>query len=508
MRYNALKYSQDTAITQIAFEQGKKAEVKFRTTISWFELDFISTKIAKTLMDMKIKKGDRIAILMENSIEWFECFFGILKIGAIVVPLNYNDLSQLDDYLTQVDCISLIYDQCFSLKAIETSQKCRIQFCVSADTLINSFTTIHHNNFALEHIYIHDNDIATIFFSSGTTSGAKAVQLTHSSLNHSAIAEQKHHNQSKHDVFLLLPPLYHTGAFVHWLGGMVAGSSTVILNNTSPEVILNTIDKEKISIVWLLLIWAQDILNSIIDTKNINVKLYDFSNWRLTHMGAQHIPASVILRWKECFPLQSYDTNYGLTEAGGPGCVHLGIENFHKIESIGKAGFGWQTKIIDENGKLAKKGDVGELIVKGPGIMAGYYNNVVDTNKVLINGWLRTGDLVYEDNDGYIYIVDRIKDMIISGGENISSIELENFIRSYHKVKDVAAIGIEDTRLGEVVAVIVEPKENYSCKKIEIFDLCKKIAIYKRPRKIIIGNVIRNKTGKIDKKALKKKYFS
>ena len=224
------------------------------------------------------------------------------------------------------------------------------------------------------------------------------------------------------------------------------------------------------------------------------------------HIGAQPVPPSLIKRWKEVFPKHQYDTNYGLSESIGPGCVHLGVENIHKVGAIGKAGYKWQARIVDENGNDVKNGDVGELIVKGAGVMTCYYKNEEATDEVLKDGWLYTGDMAKMDEDGFIFLVDRKKDVVISGGENIYPVQIEDFLRTNNKIKDVAVIGLPDTRLGEITAAIIEIKEGMTATEDEINEFCTALPRYKRPRKIFFEKVPRNPTGKIEKPVLREKY--
>ena len=215
---------------------------------------------------------------------------------------------------------------------------------------------------------------------------------------------------------------------------------------------------------------------------------------------------SLIKRWKAVFPHHQYDTNYGLSESIGPGCVHLGVENIHKVGAIGKAGYLWETKIVDEQGTAVPQGEVGELAVKGPGVMKCYYKNKTATDEILKDGWLCTGDMAREDEDGFIYLVDRKKDVIISGGENLYPVQIENFLRAYGKIKDVAVIGLPDARLGEIAAAIIELKKGCICTEAEIMEFCTGMPRYKRPRKIIFAEVPRNPTGKIEKPKLREIY--
>ena len=169
-------------------------------------------------------------------------------------------------------------------------------------------------------------------------------------------------------------PLYHTGAKMHWFGSLLSCSRAVLLRGVKPEWILKAISDEAATIVWLLVPWVQDILDAI-DRGDIDLSQYRMSQLRLMHIGAQAVPPSLVQRWKEKFPHHQYDTNYGLSESLGPGCVHLGVENIHKVGAIGKAGYKWETKLVDENGKEVAQGEVGELAVKGTGVMLCYYKD-------------------------------------------------------------------------------------------------------------------------------------
>ncbi|HOF42184.1 MAG TPA: AMP-binding protein, partial [Candidatus Hydrogenedentes bacterium] len=233
---------------------------------------------------------------------------------------------------------------------------------------------------------------------------------------------------------------------------------------------------------------------------------YRLDTWRLMHIGAQPVPPSLIRRWKQVFPEHQYDTNYGLSESIGPGCVHLGVENIHKVGAIGKAGYLWKTSIVKDNGGPVPQGEVGELIVSGPGVMKCYYKNPKATAAILKNGWLYTGDMARMDEDGFIYLVDRKKDVIISGGENLYPVQIEDFLRTHAAIKDVAVIGLPDDRLGEIAAAIIQLKEGIRCTETEIQEFCLGLPRYKRPKKIIFAEVPRNPTGKIEKPRLREKY--
>ncbi len=484
----------------------------YRSEITWSEFNKKANRFANLLLTRGIKKGDKVAILLMNCLEWLPIYFGILKTGALAVPLNYRYTSDEIKYcLNLADADAILFGPEFTGRVEEicdTIPRVKAWFYVGEDcpTFAESYDRlVTYCSSKAPDIKLTDDDEAAIYFSSGTTGFPKAIVHAHRSLMHAAMTEQAHHKQTKDDVFLCIPPLYHTGAKMHWFGSFLVGGKAVLLKGVKPEWILKAVSDEQCSIVWLLVPWAQDILDAI-DRGDVKLEDYDLSKWRLMHIGAQPVPPSLIKRWKEKFPNHLYDTNYGLSESIGPGCVHLGVENIHKVGAIGKAGFGWEVKIVGSDGNEVKNGDVGELAVKGPGVMLCYYKDEKATAEVLKDGWLYTGDMAMRDEDGFIYLVDRKKDVIISGGENLYPVQIEDFLRSNPKIKDVAVIGLPDARLGEIAAAVVEVKEGETLSEEEITDFCRALPRYKRPHKFIFADVPRNPTGKIEKPKLRKMY--
>ncbi len=484
----------------------------YRREISWSVFNEKANRFANLLLSRGIKKGDKVAILLMNCLEWLPIYFGILKTGALAVPLNFRYAPDEIKYcldLAEVDVLVFGPEFIGRVEGIaDEISKNRLLFYVGENC--PSFAE-HYDRMTADcssttpDIKLTDEDNAAIYFSSGTTGFPKAILHNHESLMHSCKTEQNHHGQTKDDVFLCIPPLYHTGAKMHWFGSFLVGGKAVLLKGVKPKYILETASKEKCSIVWLLVPWAQDILDAI-DRGELNLNDYELDQWRLMHIGAQPVPPSLIARWKKIFPNHQYDTNYGLSESIGPGCVHLGVENIHKVGAIGKAGYGWKTKIVDEQGNEVEKGGVGELAVFGPGVMTCYYRDEKATAETIHDGWLFTGDMAQEDEDGFIFLVDRKKDVIISGGENLYPVQIEDFLRSHPAIKDVAVIGLPDKRLGEIAAAIISVKDGMTCTEDDINDFCHKLPRYKRPHKIIFADVPRNPTGKIEKPKLREIY--
>lgn len=484
----------------------------YRREITWNVFNEKANRFANLLLERGVQKGDKVAILLMNCLEWLPIYFGILKTGALAVPMNFRYSAEEIQYcldLAKVDI--LVFGPEFIGRVEEVADeigKHRLLFYVGdgCPGFAEDYN-MHTANCSSQSpkIDVNDEDYAAIYFSSGTTGFPKAILHRHQALMHAAKAEQNHHGQTKNDVFLCIPPLYHTGAKMHWFGSLLTGGKAVLLKGTNPEFILRAVSEEKCTIVWLLVPWAQDLLLAL-DSGKINLDMYQLEQWRLMHIGAQPVPQSLIRHWKKYFPHHQYDTNYGLSESIGPGCVHLGVENIAKVGAIGKAGYGWQTKIIDENGNPVKQGETGELAVKGPGVMVCYYNDPKATSEVLHGDWLYTGDMAMEDEDGFIFLVDRKKDVIISGGENIYPVQIEDFLHSHEAIHDVAVIGLPDPRLGEISAAIISLKPGCTCTEEDINLFCKKLPRYKRPRKIFFADVPRNATGKIEKPKLRERY--
>ncbi|MBQ9291375.1 MAG: acyl--CoA ligase [Clostridia bacterium] len=484
----------------------------YRREITWRVFDEKANRVANLLLERGVKRGDKVAILMMNCLEWLPIYFGILKSGAIAVPFNFRYSSDEILYCAELADVDVMFFGPEFIGRIETIIDHlglhRLLFFVgdTCPTFAESYNELVMNcASSAPLIRLEDDDDAAIYFSSGTTGFPKAILHKHRSLMHAALVEQHHHSTSRSDVFLCIPPLYHTGAKMHWMGSLVAGSKAVLLRGTKPEYILGAVSNEKATIVWLLVPWAQDILDAI-DNGSVHLEDYQLSQWRLMHIGAQPVPPSLIRRWKAVFPNHEYDTNYGLSESIGPGCVHLGVENIHKVGAIGVPGWGWKAKIVDENGDPVKQGEAGELCVKGDGVMVCYYKNPEATAEVLKDGWLYTGDVAMQDEDGFIFLVDRKKDVIVSGGENLYPVQIEDFLRAHPKVKDVAVIGLPDQRLGEIAGAIISIKDGESCTEEEIQEFCKGMPRYKRPKKIIFADVPRNATGKIEKPKLRRMY--
>ena len=523
---NSKLYGQEVALVEINPEIREEQRVTwkeyeliqptstafYRREITWSVFDEKANRVANMLIARGISPGQKCAILLMNCLEWLPIYFGILKAGAVAVPLNFRFTAEEIDYcLKASDSDVLFYGPEFIGRIEDIANKIKKEMLIyfvgdqCPSYAGDYYRSVSNCSSKAPKVLVEDTDDGAIYFSSGTTGFPKAILLKHRALSQSAQMEAVHHETKKNDCFLCIPPLYHTGAKMHWFDSLFTGSRAVILKGNSPESIFHAVSNERCTIVWLLVPWAQDILAAL-DSGRLKIEDFQLSQWRLMHIGAQPVPPSLIKHWLKYFPDHKYDTNYGLSESTGPGCVHLGMDNIHKVGAIGIPGLNWKTKIVDENGVEVEKGEVGELCVSGPDVMVEYYKDPAATAEVLRDGWLFTGDMAQQDEDGFIFLVDRKKDVIISGGENLYPVQIESFLAAHPKVHDVAVIGLPDDRLGEIAAAIIQVVEGQELTEEEVQDYCIDLPRYKRPRKLIFADVIRNATGKIDKPKLREIY--
>jgi acyl-CoA synthetase (AMP-forming)/AMP-acid ligase II len=500
-------YPDDCALIELKPSQGVRKE------ITWKEFDERVNRLANALIDRGIRKGDKVIHWMMNSINWLEAYFGIIRTGAWAVPLNFRFTSQDFKYCADIaeakaiilgeefiDRVEAVRPQLLTIKHYILTGQPLPKGMEDFEQVINKASSQPID------IELKDEDACGLYFTSGTTGAPKPILLTHKNMECAAITENRHHYQTHEDNFILIPPLYHTGAKMHWFGSLIVGGRATLLTEISPQYIFEAIHKEKGTIVWLLVPWAQDILWAM-DKGELRKEDYDLSCWRLMHMGAQPIPPSLIRHWKQYFPDMQYDTTYGLSEATGPGCIDLGIENQHKLQATGKPGFNWEIRIVNDKGEDVVPGEIGELLVRGNGVMKEYYKNPEKTVETIKDGWLYTGDMARQDSDRFIYIVDRKKDVVITGGENIYPVEIEEVLQRHPKIYDAGVIGIPDERLGEIAIAIINPKPGETLTEEEVNQFCEQnLPRYKRPRRIVFDRVPRNPTGKIEKPKMRQKY--
>jgi len=286
-------------------ESGHSAH--YRSELTWAQFDDQANRVANMLIDGGIRRGDKVAILLMNCIDWLPIYFGILKTGAIAVPLNFRYTSEEIEYCIELaEAIVLIFGPEF-LGRVEAIKDKALMKNVGTYYFVGMDLPGYAKSFEAEvgkfpvtrpevADEIKPEDDGAIYFSSGTTGFPKAILHSQASLYSAAITEWKHHGQKRSDIFLLIPPLYHTGAKMHWFGSLVSGSRAVLLKGTDPGWVIHTVAAEMVTIVWLLVPWARDVLDYI-ETNKEEVEALDLSRWRLMHIGAQPVPPSLIKRW-------------------------------------------------------------------------------------------------------------------------------------------------------------------------------------------------------------------
>ncbi len=506
---NARRYPNHPALIELTPSKNLRHEV------TWKEFNERANRVANALVQRGVKKGDRVMHLMINSIDWLEAYFGILKTGAWAVPLNFRFIARQIKYcIDAAEPNVMILDDTFAerVEAVRPELPTIKHYLFVGQNPPKGMEVfddvLKKSSPVFRDAELTGDDEAALYFTSGTTGDPKATLLCHKSLEHAAVNENYSHRETIKDNFLLIQPLYHTGGKIHWLGSFIAGARATMTSGServTAKLILDIINQEKITISMLLVPWMQDIVGAL-DRGEIKLTDYDLSSLRLVHSGAQPIPVVLVRRFLKYFPKVAYEENYGLTESAGP-CIHLGLDSIHKLGAIGFPRINIDARVVNDKDEDVPVGRVGELIIKGPCVMKEYYKNPGATAQALRNGWLHTGDLVKMDEEGFIYYVDRKKDLIIVGGENIYPVDLESVLIGQPKVKDVAVIGVADERLGEIVAAIVEPKPGVKLTEDEMRAYYEpQLPKYAWPRIIIFDQVPRNPTGKIEKPKIREKY--
>jgi fatty-acyl-CoA synthase len=505
---NARVYPDEVALIERCPDLARRKE------ITWREFEHQAACIAAYLAEKGLVKGDRVLILLENCIEWLPIYFGILRAGCIVVPIDFSSDDAALAYCAGHSTASAIFYG-------EDHRDLVDRFHDQAGHGVREYIQVGRDDALPAHavhlrrilarqvspapaVALSILDDAALYFSSGSTGLPKAILLTHRNLEFACYLENSHHHQTHADNFLCLPPLFHTGAVMHWFGGFVVGAKAVILKTFTIQQIFEAISEEGVTIVWFVVPLAKEILCQV-ESGQLDLKAYSIDQWRLMHIGAQPVSPSLINEWRTIFPYHLYNTTYGLTETTGPGCIHLGINNFHKVGAIGQPGFDWEVRIVDENLDSVADGQAGRLMVKGPGVMKEYYNNPEETRKHLIDGWFLTGDIAMRDEDGFIWYVDREDDVIHSNGANIYPVEIENFLLLHQRIQDAAVFGL--TRDGkQVVAALIQPKAGHQLGENHLLEFCQAMPVHKRPSIFFFGEVPRGLTGKIKKFCLKSFY--
>ncbi len=471
--------------------------------ISYRELNARANKLARALVALGIKAGeDKVGILLPNCTEFVISMFGVFKSGAAVVPLNIllkgDELAYIIDHSdSKIIITGPPYDQLLSLILPKLPQlKEVISLSDEGDYL--SFSEILEQESGEN--YKPDiglEDIAAIYYTSGTTGLPKGAMLTHVNLLTNVVAIGNALNASRKDIPLCCVPMFHALAVTGTvLTPIFGGMTLVILDHFLPQPVLQTIQDEKVTIfVGVPTMYA-------ILANMPNLSRYDLSSLRLCFCGGAPLTKAIVEKFESKFPAKIYE-GYGLSETSP--LVSVNPLHKRKIGSIGKVVSRVEWKLVDEKGQEVPPGEVGEIIVRGMNVMKGYYKDPEATRKAIRDGWLYTGDMGRMDSEGYVYIVDRKKDMIIVGGENVYPREIEEILSTYPGVLEVAVIGIPDPVKGEIPKAFVVPKPGARLEEQKLLAFCReKLAAFKAPRSVeILDELPKTATGKIWKRKLR-----
>ncbi len=486
-----------------------------RRTLTWKQFNDAINRTANYLSkECHVKNGDYVMHLQNNSLEWLITYYGIIRLGAIVVPLNFRFEGPDILFAAKVCNPGVFILGSEFLKVVQPIQEklstVKTYICVGQDVppdMIGYQDITEYPDISDAMDDVDDHHDLTMMFTSGTTGTPKALIHTHFSLKSTAAGNGMSYFVQKNDNYLFFLPLYHSGTMFLWAPFYATGATgTIIRDFKDPKTIIEAIAEEKCTDTLFVVPIAIAILNAVAN-KTLCLSDYDLSSWKYLEIGAQPVPFDIMKKLVETFPAKVSNI-YGITEGGGGGLFNLYSEDvLRKPGSIGKPTYGVEAKIIDFDGKELPPGKVGELIFSTDRMMKGYHNNPEMTAQTLKNGWLHTGDLLKTDEEGFYYIVDRMKDMVTSGGENIFPVEIEDALMDHPDIDDVACIGYPDDRLVEIVLAVVQLKPGKTMTDEELIAFAKtKLALYKVPRKVIFDKVLRSPTGKVMKPQLRQKY--
>lgn len=493
----------------------KTALVYKNQRFSYRELNEKVNRLAHSMMDLGITKGDKVGYLFPNCNQIVELLFALLKIGAVAVPLNHRLISrEIKCLLDSAECKAFVYSDIYAEKVEEVKGQfntVKLLICSGKHTSDEySFEQLGcHEKKHEPEVCVEENDLSRIQFTGGTTGRSKGVMRTHKSdlFQTISVMTQNKMGASLGEVVLTQSPLHHQGG-VSWLFSVVAAGAQLVISDVfDPELILKQIQDYRVT--YLMLLPPSTYLR-LFDIPNF--KNFDLSSVRLVQMSAGGTSPEILLKTYEAFPNCEINYGWGQTESGaGTGHVltrEMAVNLSPRIKSVGRAMPFFEIRIVDEQGKDVQIGEAGECIVRGPSVMLGYYSQPELTAKAIKDGWVYTGDIFRQDEEGYYYLLDRKKDMIKTGGENVFAQEVEGVIRSHPAIQDCAVIGIPDTVFGEAVMAVIKLRTGWTLTAEEVKKHCKsQLSSYKKPRYIeFVESFPVDSAGKIQKYRVREMY--
>jgi acyl-CoA synthetase (AMP-forming)/AMP-acid ligase II len=478
-------------------------------TVTYEEFAVKVDRLAAAMKDtLEIEKGDRIALLLGNDFAFPLCFFAASRIGAVPIPINIRFVAREIGFILDncgaravfvdppnwAECSRAIAPSRNSMQIILTGSLPEASDCILLDDLLDQ------SSGEIGETEVGENDLASIFYTAGTTGNPRGAMCTHRNFISSAMNTRGAVDSDPEGIGLICVPLCHpTACHSQMISSIYTGRTAVILPRFNADETLSTVEKAKITtlvgvptIYWLLL--AQ-----------IRLRDYDLSSLRDIVYGGAPASPELVRNLREAFPDVRLGNGYGLSESSSLATFLPNEYAMEKPDSVGPPVPTVEVRIVDERDHNLVPGKIGEVLLKGPNVVDGYWRDPEATRATFTDGWCHTGDLGRTDDEGFLYIVDRKKDMIIRGGENIYCVEIENALESHPGVFEAAAVGKSDKVFGEQVLAYIVPKPDTKPTEDEILDFCDEhLADFKVPKYIeFIDQLPRNPAGKIDKRALR-----
>lgn len=466
----------------------------------------LSEKAAGLFQSLGIEKGDKLAIFSLNTLGFVPAFFGALKAGAVVVPINHKLTAREVDYILEHSGSKvLLFDGALAGVIAKLSTKIKSICMDSPAEGYEQFEKLLESAPPFAAVKVSDEDMAEILYTSGTTGYPKGCLHTHRTVMMAGIAMTLAAKFDEEDRILMAMPIWHSSPLNNWLVGITyAGGTMVMIREYHPLHFLQAIQEERCTAFFgapIAFIMPVQIVP--------NFHEFDLSSMRVWMYGGGPIPADTVRMLMEKYQSDNFYQCYGMTEAGPTGTVLFPRDQVRKAGSIGRGGLpGCDVKVMKSDIQEAKPGEAGEIWMKADSMMKGYYRDAQATHEVFVDGWYKTGDVARVDEDGYFFIADRIKDMIVTGGENVYSKEVEDAIGAHPAVVEAAVIAIPDPGWGETVsAVIVKAKNTELDGEMLKTFLGDKLAKYKIPRIFkFVDELPHTASGKIMKYKLRTQY--
>ncbi|MGY1807747.1 long-chain-fatty-acid--CoA ligase [Blastococcus sp. SYSU D00669] len=485
-----------------------------RTGRTYAELDERVTRLARALADRGVGVGDRVAVLGLNGIEVWESYLAGVRLGAIVVPVNFRLVADEVAYvLADSGATALVVDDPLAgvaAKALEQAPDVGTVLVIG-EAACGPGSEPYEAAVAAASaepldVAVDEQEPAFIMYTSGTTGRPKGAVLTHHNLLMHVFSQVTHLGWNPDDrVAAPGAPLFHIAGLAGGLPPLLLGGTNVIIKSGAfdPVATLDMIEREKISSIFMVpAMWA-----AVVAVPGIEQR--DLSHLHRISWGAAPASTSLLRAMIDTFPQAEVITAFGQTECSPVTCFLRGEDSVRKIGSVGTPMLNVEVRVVDELMNDVPRGEVGEIVYRSPMVMKEYWNKPEATAEAFAGGWFHSGDLVRQDEDGYYYVVDRKKDMIISGGENIYCAEVEDVLAAHPKVAEVALIGVPDTRYGEAPLAVVSPRDPADPPTPEeLAAWCQeRLARYKNPRQYSVGGPLpRNPSGKILKTELRKQH--